>query len=197
MIDIINLMHHHYYWEFSTAICSLIRLNYEDTRSYISGVENFSHEAKLIIYNSWITALVVAYFELLLPSQALDWSVVVAGAKEWLMREQSISANLLFGESWLDVAMKYMGAIAHLNKELFIHTTVTCDQCNKHPIIGIRWKCSTCSDYDLCNTCLLTNNLHDTNHIFMKIENENWRKLDFIQTDSGFALPMLSYWKCI
>ena len=34
-----------------------------------------------------------------------------------------------------------------------VHTGVTCDECGQKPIIGHRFKCSSCDNYDLCNTC--------------------------------------------
>jgi hypothetical protein len=34
-----------------------------------------------------------------------------------------------------------------------VHHGVTCDSCKAYPIIGSRYKCSTCPDYDLCQSC--------------------------------------------
>ena len=33
------------------------------------------------------------------------------------------------------------------------HTGVMCDSCDKAPIVGFRYKCVVCQDYDLCATC--------------------------------------------
>jgi len=33
------------------------------------------------------------------------------------------------------------------------HRATTCDGCNKNPLPGLRFKCKTCSDYDLCAEC--------------------------------------------
>lgn len=48
------------------------------------------------------------------------------------------------------------------------HHFVTCDQCGATPIRGIRWRCTNCSDFDLCSDCEATN-MHDRTHIFEKI----------------------------
>jgi len=33
------------------------------------------------------------------------------------------------------------------------HFHVTCDQCNMAPIVGVRYKCTVCPNFDLCETC--------------------------------------------
>ena len=33
------------------------------------------------------------------------------------------------------------------------HLNIICDGCQMHPIVGVRWKCTTCADFDLCDSC--------------------------------------------
>ena len=33
------------------------------------------------------------------------------------------------------------------------HYGITCDGCNMYPIIGIRFMCTECFNYDLCSRC--------------------------------------------
>lgn len=34
-----------------------------------------------------------------------------------------------------------------------VHENYVCDGCNMNPIVGVRYKCSVCSNYDLCENC--------------------------------------------
>lgn len=46
-----------------------------------------------------------------------------------------------------------------------------CDSCNA-PIVGIRYKCSTCPDYDLCEVCEAKTGVHDPSHLFLKLRTQ-------------------------
>ena len=48
------------------------------------------------------------------------------------------------------------------------HVGVICDGCNRSPIIGIRYKCLECFDYDLCETCADRQLIH-AHHVLAKI----------------------------
>ncbi|XP_054464817.1 E3 ubiquitin-protein ligase MIB2 isoform X2 [Anoplopoma fimbria] len=49
------------------------------------------------------------------------------------------------------------------------HSNIICDSCKKHGIMGMRWKCKVCFDYDLCTHCYM-NNKHDLGHAFERYE---------------------------
>ncbi|KAM9476073.1 E3 ubiquitin-protein ligase MIB2 isoform 1-T1 [Clarias gariepinus] len=49
------------------------------------------------------------------------------------------------------------------------HSNIICDSCKKHGIMGMRWKCKVCFDYDLCTHCYM-NNKHDLSHAFERYE---------------------------
>jgi len=38
-------------------------------------------------------------------------------------------------------------------KQKNVHWGITCDACSAHPIVGNRYKCKTCNDFDLCEEC--------------------------------------------
>lgn len=48
----------------------------------------------------------------------------------------------------------------------FCHSSVVCDGCERFPIIGIRFKCFECPDYDLCQECEKTEHKH---HVMLRI----------------------------
>jgi hypothetical protein len=47
-----------------------------------------------------------------------------------------------------------------------IHSTVACDGCDVSPIVGIRYKCIVCKNFDYCEVC--EENLNHE-HSFIKI----------------------------
>jgi len=49
-----------------------------------------------------------------------------------------------------------------------VHSGVVCDSCG-NTISGIRYKCSSCPDYDLCELCEKKPGVHDASHVFLKI----------------------------
>lgn len=41
-----------------------------------------------------------------------------------------------------------------------VHFNVICDGCNQSPIVGQRFKCTVCADYDLCEKCHAKGDIH-------------------------------------
>jgi len=52
-------------------------------------------------------------------------------------------------EKFKEAEEKFKEAFSPENQ--VVHPAI-CDKCNQR-IVGIRWKCQTCADFDLCNTC--------------------------------------------
>jgi|EP00945_MAST-04E_sp_MAST-4E-sp1_P000697 DNA-directed RNA polymerase subunit RPC12/RpoP len=53
-----------------------------------------------------------------------------------------------------------------------VHYGVVCDGCRQTPIVGQRFKCNTCEDFDLCGSCYRNhqeNHVHDEDHSFLLI----------------------------
>ncbi|XP_034951738.1 E3 ubiquitin-protein ligase MIB2 [Chelonus insularis] len=52
------------------------------------------------------------------------------------------------------------------------HNNIICDGCKRHGIVGIRWKCGQCHDYDLCTQCYM-GDVHDLSHSFQRFQTAN------------------------
>ncbi|CAD8082326.1 unnamed protein product [Paramecium primaurelia] len=73
-------------------------------------------------------------------------------------------------------------------EQKMIHTYHTCDGCQIHPIIGSRFKCLECPDFDLCESCQ-SKNLHN-NHKLFKISNSQELE-DFQKSHSQKPKPFI------
>eukprot|EP00117_Sycon_ciliatum_P017879 scpid29475/ scgid16701/ Next to BRCA1 gene 1 protein; Neighbor of BRCA1 gene 1 protein len=49
------------------------------------------------------------------------------------------------------------------------HQNVYCDGCEQ-PVVGTRYKCGNCDDYDLCEVCEAKGNVHRDDHVFLKLD---------------------------
>jgi len=59
-------------------------------------------------------------------------------------------------------------------EENVIHQYYRCDVCSVEPIIGVRYHCLDCPDYDLCGWCNVNQrDQHDINHKFEIILKDN------------------------
>jgi len=50
------------------------------------------------------------------------------------------------------------------------HHGIVCDGCEVSPIVGVRHKCNSCKDFDLCSKCFDGNNKHDKAHTFSDVK---------------------------
>ncbi|EGR26986.1 zinc ZZ type family protein, putative [Ichthyophthirius multifiliis] len=62
-----------------------------------------------------------------------------------------------------------------------IHSGFTCDGCETNPILGVRYKCYVCPDYDLCEKCE-AKEIHN-HHAFIKIKNPEQAPKVFVSLD--------------
>ncbi|PVV05387.1 hypothetical protein BB560_000110 [Smittium megazygosporum] len=53
-------------------------------------------------------------------------------------------------------------------RKSLVHSGVACDQCQESPIKGVRYKCTQCPNFDLCEFCE-SRNVH-SEHVFLKIK---------------------------
>ncbi|KAJ1389694.1 hypothetical protein B484DRAFT_439864, partial [Ochromonadaceae sp. CCMP2298] len=62
-----------------------------------------------------------------------------------------------------------------------VHVEIGCNGCGVREIQGVRYKCSTCCDFDLCSTCIVVfesggllphetaSHLHQRDHLFLRL----------------------------
>ena len=62
--------------------------------------------------------------------------------------------------------------ISQLFRTGVVHSTCTCDGCFKKPILGMRWRCLECIDYDLCTGCYMADE-HNKHHNFERIDSSD------------------------
>ena len=61
----------------------------------------------------------------------------------------------------------------NINKCDTVHNGIKCQKCFQEPIIGYRYKCSVCNDYNLCQICEEKNYIsREHPHVFIKIREE-------------------------
>ncbi|CAB5363845.1 unnamed protein product [Rhizophagus irregularis] len=61
----------------------------------------------------------------------------------------------------------YEKQIRGASSESILHYGVSCDCCN-YTVRGMRWKCTSCEDYDLCQVCKTKSHIHHhpDDHVF-------------------------------
>eukprot|EP00930_Biecheleria_cincta_P082392 TRINITY_DN7212_c0_g1_i2.p1 TRINITY_DN7212_c0_g1~~TRINITY_DN7212_c0_g1_i2.p1 ORF type:complete len:901 (-),score=164.77 TRINITY_DN7212_c0_g1_i2:209-2857(-) len=74
-----------------------------------------------------------------------------------------------------------------------VHTGVICDGCNQGPIVGNRYKCNVCPDYDLCGKCFEQRHALHTDH-------DSWTQVksdilaDVVGFQCGPCTPSAGVW---
>lgn len=69
-------------------------------------------------------------------------------------------------QSFLDVIEKAAKDALPFESNQVVHERVACDGCNAYPIVGTRYKCSICKNFDFCAKC---EEFTDHHHAFIKI----------------------------
>ena len=75
-----------------------------------------------------------------------------------------------------------------------IHPGIKCNRCGMLPITGLRYKCSICKDYNLCNICEEINSEINTHpHNFIKIRNREIKPGDKEKKEEGMKNNKILY----
>lgn len=84
-----------------------------------------------------------------------------------------------------------------------VHVGFSCDSCDIHPIVGVRWKCLVCNMYDLCTDCRsagCATKDHSIRHRMLRIETRDSVLMshDRITCDGCRIDPITGVrWKCL
>jgi len=89
---------------------------------------------------------VIAHLEGMIPNGEERVFSCVPGAPFSVIDEAAEAVNAEFGE--------------------VVHSNVTCDDCGQEGIVGTRYKCTVCADFDVCENC---EPHHDRSHPMIKI----------------------------
>jgi hypothetical protein len=98
-----------------------------------------------------------------LPRIAAQLPAHMGSAKKMLFDFIKNLPLMILGPQVMDAQRK-----PKINRQVAtVHHNIICDGCNMSPIIGIRYKCTTCPDFDLCQACE-AKGLHPKSHSFIK-----------------------------
>jgi len=70
-------------------------------------------------------------------------------------------AVVIFETVYTDILLTVISGVCHKD--------VYCDACAMKQLLGIRWKCAVCNDFDLCHVCYMSNK-HDLSHPFVRFD---------------------------
>lgn len=75
-----------------------------------------------------------------------------------------------------------------------IHYRVSCDMCNAFPIVGIRYKCTVCPNFDLCEKCE-SENWKQHNHPMIKYRKSQFKSTNECAFFKSFVAPSSALWE--
>uniref|UniRef100_UPI00358FCF6D E3 ubiquitin-protein ligase HERC2 n=1 Tax=Myxine glutinosa TaxID=7769 RepID=UPI00358FCF6D len=111
-------------------------------------------------------------------------ATVVTPKYKWgSVNHRSVGVVKAFSANGKDVIVDFpqqshwTGLLSEMELVPSSHPTVTCDGCHVYPIIGPRYKCRNCDDFDFCENCF-KGKKHTTRHLFDRI-NEPWQTAVF------------------
>ena len=102
--------------------------------------------------------------------------------KEIINYKSEIEKSKLDIKKYKEIEEKYNNQMSQmiLKQEKYEHKDIKCEKCLMDPIIGIRYKCLECEDYNLCEKCEeenSNNNFHDIEHNFIIIRKTKENKI--------------------
>jgi len=88
-----------------------------------------------------------------------------------LFAKQNLTTALLAGAGVATAGLFAAQKFYCYQSDAAIHTGYKCDGCGTSPIVGPRYECIDCTDYDLCEKCLkLRKTIHDPTHSYKEYD---------------------------
>ena len=87
--------------------------------------------------------------------------------KEKIMEEKMNRMSQMISQSNI--------SLSNIKESNYVHKNIKCDKCLTEPIIGVRYKCVECENYNLCEKCEEENsqkNFHNEEHDFIIVRRE-------------------------
>ena len=88
-----------------------------------------------------------------------------------MQQEFEKQSRIIFDKLLKDKGIGFSVSDAEESKEQapeqVVHVGVACDGCGESPILGVRYKCAVCKDFDYCANC---EEKLDHDHPFLKIK---------------------------
>jgi len=106
--------------------------------------------------------------------------------------------NELFGDTVKDIHRDVTLAKLIQRFEHVEHQNTTCDGCQTKTIVGIRFKCDTYPNYDLCLKCMkskVETGHHTANHPLVVIGKNHLRQIEWDDIEIGERLGQGGYGK--
>jgi Ankyrin repeats (many copies)/Zinc finger, ZZ type len=91
------------------------------------------------------------------------------------------NAEAFIASEELSISLHPVNASVTRANEL-THPRTKCDGCYLDPIVGFRYKCAVCGDFDFCRNCYVIDtsrpeHFPESNHHFLQIPRDGWRQL--------------------
>ncbi|KYQ91936.1 hypothetical protein DLAC_07176 [Tieghemostelium lacteum] len=95
------------------------------------------------------------------------------GLMQYLLHSFQFPSSDVMNQYRFTLELKILSSLAMESVHLFTsakqyaHYHITCDVCLQSPILGDRYKCTMCPDFDMCSSCFGNKTkIHDPNHQF-------------------------------
>ena len=101
------------------------------------------------------------------------------------LEEQRAQESIKFSQIIISNKNQKPNNNINISKCITVHNNIKCENCQKKPIIGFRYKCSVCKNYNLCEECEEKNEESQIHpHNFIKIGNEEKEKENIINDNN-------------